>query len=96
MRNHKRPHFLIRLFIPIFLLLGVIYILFIYANYNDSNRLRFRPRPTPIITNQVHGDLSSLDHVVIVAGHAVLRVDNLYRAEWSDDAWYLLSYQKNR
>jgi hypothetical protein len=37
-----------------------------------------------------------MNHAVIVAGHAVLNFDNLYKAHRSDQGWYLLSYQKNQ
>jgi len=43
-----------------------------------------------------HADLSSVDHAVIVAGHAVLRVSYLKKASFNDIGWYLLPYQTNR
>jgi len=45
-------------------------------------------------TNKV--DESQLTHAVIVAGHAVLRINKLNSAERDDNAWYLLSYQLNQ
>ena len=39
---------------------------------------------------------SQLTHAVIVAGHAVLRINKLASAERDDSAWYLLSYQLNQ
>lgn len=39
---------------------------------------------------------TQLTHAVIVAGHAVLRINKLSTAETSDAAWYLLSYQLNQ
>ena len=34
-------------------------------------------------------------HLIIVAGHAALRVENMHNADHSDIGWYLLDYQKN-
>jgi hypothetical protein len=35
-------------------------------------------------------------NLIIVAGHAVLRLSNLKNADKQDDGWYLLSYQRNQ
>jgi hypothetical protein len=39
---------------------------------------------------------TQMTHAVIVAGHAVLRINKLTSAEREDGAWYLLSYQLNQ
>lgn len=44
----------------------------------------------------LRSDLSSVDHVVIVAGHAVVRVSSLKSAAYNDNGWYLLPYQRDR
>lgn len=35
-------------------------------------------------------------HLIIVAGHAALKLSMLPKATYTDDAWYLLSYQRNQ
>lgn len=67
------------------------------------------PNPKTITTNGLPGVTSSkgkkfvktvreseLTHAVIVAGHAVLRINKLGSADRDDNAWYLLSYQLNQ
>ena len=34
-------------------------------------------------------------HLIVVAGHAVMRLSNMKIASKSDDGWYLLPYQRN-
>ncbi len=34
-------------------------------------------------------------HLIVVAGHAVMRLSNMKIAAKSDDGWYLLPYQRN-
>lgn len=43
-----------------------------------------------------HGAYADYDHAVIVVGHAVVKVDEVYHAETTDNAWYLLQYQRNQ
>ena len=42
------------------------------------------------------GVYADYDHAVIVAGHAVVKFDQIDRASTSPDAWYLLPYQKEQ
>ena len=37
----------------------------------------------------------NVNHAIIVAGHAVLRISKVDSADTSDNSWYLLNYQKN-
>lgn len=39
---------------------------------------------------------SKIDHLIIVAGHAVIRLNQLANARTTDQAWYLLPYQLNQ
>jgi hypothetical protein len=43
-----------------------------------------------------HGAYADYDHAVIVVGHAVVKVDEVYHADNTDNAWYLLPYQRNQ
>jgi preprotein translocase subunit SecG len=37
--------------------------------------------------------LQDYDHLIIVPGHAVMKISEIHRAKESEDAWYLLDYQ---
>jgi len=54
------------------------------------------PSPTVDVLPFDATKLSSLDHLVVVAGHAVVVAESLDSAEWQDDVWYLLDYQRNQ
>jgi hypothetical protein len=41
-------------------------------------------------------NLEELDHLVVVAGHAVVKITELAQADTQDDCWYLLPYQRNQ
>ncbi len=41
-------------------------------------------------------DLTHLDHLVIVTGHAVMRIDRVKDAARDDNAWWLLAYQRDQ
>lgn len=43
-----------------------------------------------------HSNSVTLDHLVIVPGHAVLRFDQFQSADTMDSSWYLLEYQRNQ
>lgn len=54
------------------------------------------PTPAVDVVQFNATELRSLDHLVVVAGHAVVIAESLDRAEWQDDVWYLLDYQRNQ
>jgi hypothetical protein len=41
-------------------------------------------------------DLTPLDHLIMVTGHAVMRISNIKDAASDDNAWWLLSYQQDQ
>ena len=59
------------------------------SNALDANSLSNIKMPTFDITKP------TVNHLIIVAGHAVLKINKISTADWSDSSWYLLSYQKN-
>jgi hypothetical protein len=81
------------------LLIGVWFIVFIYSPHSHDTSFRgskekvIKMFPEVMITKD---DYSRTNHLVIVAGHAVLRAEKLNIAHRSDSGWYLLPYQKNR
>jgi len=54
------------------------------------------PRPTVAKVAFDATKLSSLNHLVVVAGHAVAVAESLDSADWQDDVWYLMDYQRNQ
>jgi hypothetical protein len=50
----------------------------------------------PGLVAQVKTPAAKPNHAIIVAGHAVVQLNKLNRADKDDSAWYLLSYQKNQ
>ncbi|RYH30030.1 hypothetical protein EON65_06500 [archaeon] len=51
------------------------------------------------LANEASGfnkDPREATHLIIVPGHAALRVSMLSTAAYSDESWYLLSYQRNQ
>ena len=60
------------------------------VNYISSNGLLHKPFGSPA-DNNYH-----TDHLVIVAGHAVVHINQLTVADKTDSAWWLLDYQQNQ
>ena len=42
------------------------------------------------------GAYADYDHVVIVVGHAVVKIDGINRADSDENSWYLLPYQRDQ
>ena len=57
-------------------------------------------KPSSIITSNNNNRkviaTTKPNHAIIVAGHAVLRLNKMSKAERDDASWYLLSYQKDQ
>lgn len=54
------------------------------------------PRPTAVRVAFDATKLSSLNHLVVVAGHAVAVAESLESVDWQDEVWYLMDYQRNQ
>jgi hypothetical protein len=66
---------------------------FYYAgNYNPTRLRGASPsyRKFPVVTDVQY------DHAIIVAGHAVMHVDDIAEAQVRDEAWNLLGYQRGQ
>ncbi len=56
------------------------------SNTDHNNRAKF----------DRHLSARQYNHLIVVAGHAVMRLSHLADADRSDDGWYLLDYQKGQ
>lgn len=65
---------------------------------NGIKAQTLQKQPNSVIPNNNHKIIASTkpNHAIIVAGHAVLRLNKMSKAERDDAAWYLLSYQKDQ
>jgi hypothetical protein len=67
----------------------------------DSSNHEVKPAHERIVgqggtKGAAHGAYVDYDHAVIVVGHAVVKVDEVYHADKEDSAWYLLPYQRQQ
>jgi hypothetical protein len=104
MRDKGRPgpgkSFKSRIIYYLFGLFLVTIILFLYVHQEPSNHLRGGVSPTskqfPSIKNEFpspRGLIKRYSHLVIVPGHAVMKVGEISHAKEEESAWYLLDYQ---
>jgi hypothetical protein len=56
------------------------------SNTDHNNRAKLNRRMSS----------SQYNHLIVVAGHAVMRLNHLLDADKSDEGWYLLDYQKGQ
>lgn len=102
-RQSPAPHhYYNRHFISTFQIFAVVLIFFIITwvilrQRQSSNLLRGSfESPTNIFQELLHiseiTDFSVINHVVIVAGHAVMRVSKLSTADTNDNGWYVRLY----
>jgi hypothetical protein len=87
----------------IFLWVALAMLSFMHTTKLDSNGLRgsveaFHERKSihPATGEVPEKQEIRPNHLILLPGHAALHVDKLAKADFSDDAWYLLSYQKNK
>ena len=69
------------------------------SQLRGSNGIKAQTLQKPnTITNNIRKVIATTkpNHAIIVAGHAVLRLNQMSKAERDDAAWYLLSYQKDQ
>ena len=92
--------------VPSIVFLGFIFAMFLSINSTDQS-VRLRGAPTETFHDQLTARSASrqkediittkpFSHLIIVPGHAALHIDKLGKADYEDEAWYLLSYQKNK
>lgn len=89
------------------LVIFIIVVVFTLHPESDSFNTKFnnlRGNDAYLLKNAYSvGSLDSLmnkhfdvDHLIIVPGHSVLRVEELNSAHYNENAWYLLKYQKDQ
>lgn len=84
------------------LLLLVWFLYFSFASSTGSKLLRGETQTTTEskfasnMNNIKRKKTEQYNHLVLVAGHAVMRMNKLSVADKSDVGWYLLAYQKNQ
>ena len=60
---------------------------------NPSPQHHFRGNVFEHVVTEASLTKTTVDHLIIVPGHSVLRVEQLNTAHFSENAWYLLPYQ---
>lgn len=98
--KNQKP-FLLRIFTSKMMFPFLLCIWFLYFTFARSQTKSLRGTPkfdaVDIYKTDMHDDSSGkLDHLIVVAGHAVLRLSKMNVADTSDAGWYLLSYQQNQ
>lgn len=84
-----------RFFFPVLVILWCV--AFIFAKIPSSPRLRGARPPGEGEAKKFSAlQHSDIDHVIVVAGHAVMNLELLSSADQSDSAWYLLPYQRDQ
>ncbi|KAJ1440600.1 hypothetical protein B484DRAFT_476628 [Ochromonadaceae sp. CCMP2298] len=84
-----------KLMFPLLLCIWLLY--FAYARSQSTHSLRGgHPDFNPSEVYKTQLAPVKIVNLVIVAGHAVLRLNKLSAADTNDAAWYLLAYQKNQ
>ena len=81
-------------------LLTVWFLYFTFVRSQTSNKSLRGPSPAfnivDVYKQSLKGINAKVENLIIVAGHAVLRLNKLAVADSSDSGWYLLSYQQNQ
>jgi hypothetical protein len=79
------------------LVLCIWFMYFVYARSQTTKSLRGgHPDFNPKEVYRSELAPAKIENLVVVAGHAVLRLNKLSTADTNDAAWYLLAYQKNQ
>ena len=60
------------------------------------NPVMIHDRSQAVVTAAEIRRVEVIDHLIVVAGHSVMRIDGIKEAEYSEESWYLLSYQKGQ
>jgi hypothetical protein len=96
-------HFIFNIFNSKYLFPAVLCIWFLYFTFATSSQpisLRGSKQDSKftsdIISTARRKELNQPEHLVVVAGHAVMRMNKLSIADKSDTGWYLLAYQKDQ
>ena len=97
----NRPKSLIsRLFTSKLMFPFLLLVWFLYFTFARSQTKSLRGVPTFDPSDIYNGDAEDsevrIENLVIVAGHAVVRLNKLSVADKTDDGWYLLSYQQKQ
>lgn len=98
--SKQQKPFLLRIFTSKMMFPFLLCIWFLYFTFARSQTKSLRGSSkfdaVDIYKTDMHDDTGKLDHLIIVAGHAVLRLSKMNVADSSDAGWYLLSYQQNQ
>lgn len=102
MKQHgsKNKPFILRILTSKMMFSFLLCIWFLYFTFARSQTKSLRGASkfdaVDIYKTDVHDDSGKVEHLIVVAGHAVLRLSKMNVADNSDAAWYLLSYQQNQ
>jgi hypothetical protein len=95
-------HFIFNIFNSKFIFPAVLCIWFLYFTFATSsqpNSLRGSKQDSKFssdIATARRKEIDQPEHLIVVAGHAVMRLNKLSIADKSDSGWYLLAYQKDQ
>jgi hypothetical protein len=67
--------------------------LFFFAYAQRSQAAANQAQPDKAVDRAMLRSMDSMDHLVVVAGHSVMRLNRLQSATYDESSWYLLSYQ---
>ena len=78
----------------------LLLIWFLYFTFGRSETKSLRG-PPPVVFNaldiyQAKDNDRKIEYLIVVAGHAVMKLNQMKIADTSDAGWYLLSYQQNQ